>query len=421
MNPIARRLGKLCLALSLASGSALAADWTQYRGPHGDGVTSEAIRWPDGGPKALWKVPTPNGFSSFSIGGDGAFTQISEDGREKVLALNAASGKELWSVDVGKAKYQGGGDSPQKKNEGGDGPRSTPAYSDGHVYVYTSELVLYCLDAKTGKVDWSIDMVKAHDAKNITWKNATSPVIDGNLLFVATGGTGQTFVALEKSTGRVVWKSGTDKITHASPVVATIAGTKQVIFFMQSGLVSLDVTSGRQLWAYAFPYSTSTAASAVVCDDIVYCSAGYGMGASAAKIAKNGSEFTATAVWDKPINKSLVNHWSTPVYKDGYLYGMFSFKDFGKGPLDCVEVATGTVKWRQPGFGPGNVILAGGKLVALADNGEVVLIDPNPEAYKEIGRVQAVEGKCWSTPAIADGRLYVRSVKEGACLDVAGK
>jgi outer membrane protein assembly factor BamB len=113
--------------------------------------------------------------------------------------------------------------------------------------------------------------------------------------------------------------------------------------------------------------------------------------------------------------------WSTPVCKDGYLYGMISFKKFGSGPLKCVDLKTGAVKWEQPGFGAGNVVLAGPNLIALSDDGQVVLVEANPSGYKEFARTRAVSGKCWSTPALSDGKLYVRSTKEGVCLDLAAK
>jgi len=150
---------------------------------------------------------------------------------------------------------------------------------------------------------------------------------------------------------------------------------------------------------------------------VVYCSAGYDVGGGACKVAKTGFTFTATQLWQTPGNTEVANHWSTPVCKDGYLYGMFSFKSPGKGPLKCVQIATGAVKWVQPGFGQGNVVLADGKVLALADNGDLVVVEPTPEAYKEVGRIKAVEGKCWSTPAVSNGCIYVRSTQEGACLD----
>jgi hypothetical protein len=241
------------------------------------------------------------------------------------------------------------------------------------------------------------------------------------LVFVAAGGTGQSLLGINKKTGKVVWKTGDDKITHATPVIATILDQRQVIFFTQTGLVSVTPDAGKELWRYPFKYSTSTAASPIVCGDIVYCSAGYDVGGGACRIAKTGNGFSATEIWRITGNKSVANHWSTPVYKDGYLYGMFSFKRYGVGPLKCVEVATGKIAWEQKGFGAGNVILAKDKLLALADDGELVAVDPNPKEYKEISRFQAIAGKCWSTPALSEGHIYVRSTKEGACFEDAGR
>lgn len=404
-----------------------ASDWPQYRGANHDGISADSVNlpWPSAGPKVVWKVPTPNGFSSFTVGGGSVFTQVSRkiDGalRETCVALDGATGKELWAVPVDVAKYQGGGDSGAEGNAGGDGPRSTPVVDDGLVYVLTTNLVLDCLDAKTGNKVWAKDLIKEYAGKNVGWGNAASPVIDGDLIFAAAGGPGQSFLAFNKKTGEVAWKCATEKITHATPVVATILGERQVIFFMQSGLVSVSSGSGKELWRYPFKYSTSTAISPVVCGDIVYCSAGYDVGGGACRITKDGDAFAAKQLWRTPGNKYVANHWSTPVYKDGYLYGMFSFKRYGVGPLKCVEAATGKIQWEQPGFGAGNVILVDGKLLALADNGEVVAVDPTPGAYKEISRVQAIEGKCWSSPAFSNGRIYVRSTKEGACLDLSAK
>jgi outer membrane protein assembly factor BamB len=151
--------------------------------------------------------------------------------------------------------------------------------------------------------------------------------------------------------------------------------------------------------------------------DIVYCSAGYGMGAGAYRIAKQGDVWTPTELWRKT-GDDLANHWSTPVVKDGHLYGMFSFKEYGKGALKCVELATGKQIWAEPNYGPGGVVLAGNLLVALNDRGEVVLVDPQPAAYKELARVKAVDGKCWNHPTVSGGRIFARSTQEGVCLDV---
>jgi outer membrane protein assembly factor BamB len=215
-----------------------------------------------------------------------------------------------------------------------------------------------------------------------------------------------------------VWKAGDDAMTHATPVVANIHNVRQVIFLMQSGLVSLDASIGKPLWRFAFPYRVATGCSPIVSGDVVVCTAGYDIGGAACQVTQNGGAFEAKELWRSKGNTAVASLWSTPVQKDGYLYGMISYKKFGDGPLKCVDSKTGTVKWEQPGFGAGNVVLVGNELIALSDTGQVVLVEASPEAYKEIARTKAIQGKCWSTPALSNGRLYVRSTKEGACLDL---
>jgi outer membrane protein assembly factor BamB len=332
--------------------------------------------------------------------------------------LDAGTGKERWAAPLkAVAKYQRGGDDGTPENQGGDGPRSTPAIDSGHIYVLDGKLNLYCLDAKTGRQKWSRDLVADQGGKNASWQNAASPVIEGDLIYVAAGGPDQSLLAINKKDGKTAWKAESDAITHATPTVGTIFGQKQVIFFTQKGLVSCEPLSGKILWRHPYKFSVSTAASPIIAGDIVYCSAGYGVGAGAAKISKEGDSWKAEEIWRVSGNK-LANHWSTPIVKDGYLYGMFQFKEYGVGALKCVELATGNVMWAQSNFGPGNVTLTGDKLVALTDYGQAALILPSPVKYTELARFQAVAGKCWSTPTVSDGRLYVRSTKEGACYDL---
>jgi outer membrane protein assembly factor BamB len=414
----------LCVVGTIAGIHSDAGDWPAYRGPNGDGIALEKpnLNWPTEGPKVLWKVPIQNGFSSFTIADGKAFTQMNRDiegaNREVCVALDAATGKELWATPVGVGVYDGGGDSGAPDNKGGDGPRSTPTVNGGKVYVYNQLLVLHCLDAKNGKSLWTKDLIKEHDGRNISWKNAASPVVDKQLVFIAGGGPGESLLALNKDTGKVEWKGQDETITHATPVVATILGVRQVIFFAKSGLVAVAEKDGALLWRFPFRFSTSTAASPVVEDNIVYCSAAYGIGGGACKISKEGDRFIATELYKVPDNK-LANHWSTPVVKDGHLYGIYSHKQYGNAPLKCVELATGEIKWSQPGFGQGNVILIGNQVLVLTDDGHLVTVKANPSRYEETARAKVLNGKCWTTPALSNGRLYVRSTKEAVCLDVA--
>ncbi len=415
---------RFVVLLALASLRVLAADWPQYRGPAHNGVSQESVgKLPAAGPKLLWKTPTTAGFSSFAVGRGIAATLVTREfegvGREHLVVLDANSGKELWAKPLAVSKYDGGGESGADNNKGGDGPRSTPAIDSGNVYALDAKLNLYCFEAKSGAQKWTRDLVKEHKAKVITWQNAASPVIEGDLIFVVGGGQGQSLLGIDKNSGATIWKGEDDQMTHATPIVGTIQGQQQVIFFTQNGLVSCVPRTGKVLWRFKFPYKTSTAASPVIAGDIVYCSAGYGVGAGAAQITKTGNDWSATELWREPGN-AMANHWSTAVYKDGYLYGMFQFKEYGTGAMKCVDVKTGKVLWTQPNFGAGQVILVGDKLLALTDYGQVVLAQATHEKYVEISRFPAVTGKCWSMPSFADGRIYVRSVVEGACYDTGG-
>lgn len=406
-----------CMTLSMA----VAGDWPQYRGPDGTGRSAETanfVEWPTSGPKVVWKQPTPLGFSSFAIADGMAFTLVSRENADggmaqTCIALDANTGKELWAYALSASKFSGGGNAGAPGNRGGDGPRSTPTVDQGRVYLYDAQMKLYCLKAEEGQLLWQRDVIQEFAGRNIAWENATSPVIDGNSLFIGGGGAGQSMLAFNKLDGQVIWKTGDERFTHANPVITSINRKKQLIYFMQSGLVAVDPTNGQELWRTAFPFSTSAAALPVVDGNLVYCSAGYGVGAGLFRV--NGSP-EPEMVWRKP--NQLMNHWSTPVVYQGHLYGIFEFKKYGKAPLQCVDLATGEIKWKKRGFGPGNCILVGDKVVALSDAGELVIAEADPEQYQELARAKVLDGKCWSTPAYSNGRLYLRSTEEGACVEL---
>lgn len=411
-------LHALTSVLALASGG----DWPQYNGLASDRTSDETLglrAFPGAGPPSTWRVPLADGFSSFAVQGGRAFTLVTHDGRELLLALDATTGQEQWRAQLGKKEYDGGADSGADGNEGGDGPRSTPSVADGRVYAFDALLGLSCFDAASGKPLWRHDLLAEFSGRNIRWQNAASPLVEGGLVLVAGGGAGESLLAFDAKTGAVAWARGDEAMTHATPIAATIQGTRHAIFFVQSGLVAVAPESGAELWRTEFPYRTSSAASPVVSGDIVYCSAGYGVGAAAWRIEKRAGKLVPTLLW-RAANK-LINHWSTPVVKDGHLYGMFSFKEYGKGPLKCVELASGAERWAREGFGPGNCILVGETLVALSDAGEVVLVAAEAKAYRELARADVLEGKCWSMPAFSDGSLYLRSTREGTRLDLSGK
>lgn len=421
---------RFSIALALAT-SVHAADWNQYLGPTRNGISTETIstKFPAGGPRKLWTHETPGGFSSFAVGdGIAATMTLREIGgapQEICLALDPKTGKELWAKSLGVANFlerkpNGEANSGTSSNHGGDGPRSTPAITNGHVFATSANLALVCFDAKTGKQLWKHDLVKEFGGTVIHWNNAASPVIANGLVFMAGGGKGRSLLAFDQQTGRVVWKVGTEQITHSSPTIATIAGVPQVVFFVKSGLVSVEQKTGKILWRQPFRFNVSTAMTPLICGDIAYCSAGYQVGSAAYRISKNGDKFTSTELWKQPASV-INNHWSTPLCYKGHLYGLFGFKEFGSCPLKCVDLATGNVLWSHEGFGPGGTILAGETLIVLGDAGEVTLVKADPSSYQEVAKFEAISGKCWNAPALSDGRLFVRSTKEAACFDVAPK
>lgn len=419
----------LALAAVVAGGSVLstgAAEWTQFRGPNHDGSTSEKIKtaWPAEGLHPIWKTPLQNGFSAITVGDGEAFTQVLReiDGTdmEVLVALDANTGKELWSQPLGIGQYDQGGNKGTADNAGGDGPRSTPTYDDGKVYTYSSRMSLQCFDARTGRQIWASNIIKDHQGRNIHWESAASPLIDGDLLYIAGGGPGQALLAFDKRDGHVVWKGQSDVMTQSTPVAATILGVRQVIFYTQSGLVSVAPKTGAVLWRYPYKFNVATAMSPVVCGDIVFCSAGYNVGSSACKIAKTGQGFTATRLWYQP-QSVFASHWSTPVYYEGFLYGIFGQAKFGKAPLGCVNVATGQLVWTHDGFGPGGCTLVNGNILVLSDAGDLVLVKASPSAYTELARSHVLSGKCWNSAGISNGRIYARSTKEGVSVDVSGR
>ena len=414
---------RLTALISLGIATALQAqDWPFYHGPSTDGsIPVQMGKWPAEGLQPVWKTKVSDGFSSITVKGNRAFTLELRnwDGasQETILALDLKTGQELWakplgSVKLGAANDQGNSGAPD--NSGGDGPRSTPTADGEYVYTCSAKLVVSCFKAADGTLVWSKDVIKDFGGRNINWESAQSPLVEENLLLVAGGGDGRALIAFDKSSGEVAWKAEDDVMTHSTPVAVNIHGVRQVIFFTQKGLLSVVPKSGKVLWRYAFPYGTSTAMTPVVLGDVVFCSAGYHHTAGAVRIERKEGQFSATELWrDK--GKEKINHWSSPVHKDGYVYGVFGFKAYGKAPVKCVEAATGKEVWSKDGFGPGNLILVGDKLVVLSDKGELVLVEADPKEYHELGRFQAVSGKCWSTPSLANGCLFVRSTKEAAC------
>jgi outer membrane protein assembly factor BamB len=432
----------LLASLALWSSIAIGSDWPQYRGANFDGVSPDPIltTWPAAGPTVAWTNPSlTNGFSSFAISQGRAFAMVSKadsSGQyyEYCAAVDAVTGANLWSRRIDDAPWDpqanyNGGDGAAPYNTG-DGPRATPSVGNGRVVALSGLLHLVCLNATNGTLIWSNDLASSYGASVITWENAASPCLDNDLIYVNlhTSTNNQTLAAFRLADGAMAWSSQNENMTHVTPIVATIQGVRQVIFATQTGLVSLDRTTGAFLWKYIYPFApigTSMAACPLVFSNIVYVTAAYFRGAAAFQVTYSGGAWHTNQLWFKS-NSNYRSIWMSPVLYQGYVYTLCGENStFLTTPLNCIELSTGTLKWSVNGFGMGGLILAGNNLVILTEDGQLVLAQPNPNAYTELARYQAFHfddnspGKCWNSPAFSNGRIYARSTSGSICLDVS--
>lgn len=424
--PLRSRFGALLLGAVVLARATLPAgasgEWTHYRGSTHDGVYRGPFRtdWNITPPRLLWRKPAQPALSSFTVDAGRAFTQarrtVGGEDREFAIALDAATGRELWSANLDLADYPDGGVGSD------DGPRSTPVVSGDRVFVFTSRLRLYALDAATGRVLWLRDFHAEFNATIISWQNAASPLVVGDLVLVNANTGPNRITAVRASDGTTAWRRHDDRMTQATPVLATLAGVPQAIFYTQTGLVSVRPETGDLLWRFAMPYSTSTAASPVVEGDLVYASAAYSSGSGVARIAATppgSSTLSATQLWKR--RSFNMNHWATGIAHEGHLY---SIAGQDSTSLRCIRLDRDEERWRTSIIGGGEVgygsiVKAGDTLLVLAESGEAVLVRPNPAVYEELQRFQAVTGKTWNSPALSDGVLYVRSTTEMAAWEIA--
>jgi len=423
-----RHLFWLIGGLLIARFTAPATDWTQYRGPNHDGTSSDRInkQWSGSITNPVWLVPVTNGPCSLIVSGGRVFTQIRRtiDGidKEVCVGLSATDGSELWATTVDDAIYDGGVGFD-------DGPRSTPSIDDGSVYVLSSYLNLFRLNATNGAIIWQQDLKSVYGGSVIGWQNAASPLIENGLIYLNANCIQSTLLALHTSDGSLAWRSQDEAMTHSTPVLATIDGVRQVMFATQTGLVSLNPQSGNLLWKFNYPfsYSTSLGASPVVHSNMVFIGGAhtYNMGSVVAQVAFTNNEWTTSQLW---YTNNPASHWMTPVAYQGYLYGPFGIQFYDATPatqLKCIDMRTGQVKWSVDNYGHGGTMLVDNHLVVITEMGDLVLVKPDPSAYTELGRFQAIPdyfgdtNKCWNSPAIADGRVYVRSTSFLACYDLS--
>ena len=380
------------------------ASWPAFRGQNRDGNYRGSIRLSWDGLTPMWKKPIGGGRASFSIAGGRAFTIEQRERNEVVAAYDVMTGRELWTNSW-----------PERFSTwmgGGEGPRATPTYSDGHVYALGGRGELRCLDAATGKMVWRKNIIQDTKADNLRWGMAGSPLISGDAVVVLPGGEkGHSVAAYDRHTGKRLWTALDDKQAYVSPIEVTLLGVPQYVIVGAERLVGLSVDKRELLWES--PWSTGHDASAaqpiVIGDNRIFYSSGYGTGAVMIEISRSGEKFAANWIWR---NIRMKNRQSSSVMHEGYIYGL------DEGILACIDAATGALKWKGGRYGHGQVLLADGHLIVITEEGELVLVQATPEKLNEVARVPALDGETWNVPAIADGILLVRNTSEMAAFDL---
>lgn len=390
-------------ALALASGN----DWPQWRGPNRDGVSVETglvKTWPEAGPNVLWRAEIGTGFSGMAVAAGRLVTMYAERGEEFVICYDAASGKELW-------RFKSDAAFP---SQFGDGPRATPAIDGDLVYALGANGLLHALSVKDGKVLWQHNLREEYEAAIPQHGVSTSPILEGDLILVNAGGANNhAFVAFNKKDGRFAWASHFDNPDYAAPIAITVNGMRQIIFFTGSSLVSVSPKDGQVYWKHPFPPQAYNAATPVfVPDNKIFISSGVEKGAALLEITTVDNKPAAKTIWE---SKVMRNDFSSSVLVGDYIYG------FDRAILKCINVTTQEEKWAQRGYQNGTLIFADGHLIVLGERGKLGLVEANPNEFKEIATAQVLRGRCWTVPALADGKLYVRNQKELLCLDMSRK
>jgi outer membrane protein assembly factor BamB len=380
--------------------------WTDFRGPKRDGEYLEQTilaDWPAKGLTPVWKQPVGGGYASFVVARGRAFTIEQRAWQEVVAAYDVATGRELWT-NSWKGKFQ--------EAMGGDGPRATPTWADGIVYALGAAGELRALDEAGGSVIWRTNILEDSGASNLDWGMAAAPlIVDDSVVVLPGGSDGRSIVGYDRQTGKRAWSALGDKQAYSSPMLVTLKGVRQVLVVSATRMVGIVPRDGKVLWEY--PFATFNGINAaqplIVGDNRVFVSASYGAGAAMIELSGGADGFTVHEVWR---NTRMKNRFSGSVLHDGVIYGL------DEGILAAIDANTGELKWKGGRYGYGQVLLAGGNLIVLTEDGDLALVRAIPDTHQEIVRFPVLEGKTWNVPALSGGYLLVRNLAEMAAFDL---
>ena len=394
--------------LLAAAGAAPAADWPQFRGPDRDGVYPGRATIPDfpaDGPPVVWERPVGAGFSGPAAARGRVILFHRLGGNEVVESIAAGGGETVWkSADATTYRDDFGFD---------EGPRATPVVAGGQIYTFGAQGVLRCLEFATGRTVWSLDTHREFGVRKGFFGAASTPLVLGSRLFANVGGSGGAgIVALDKDTGRLLWKATDHEASYSSPVAAEFEGETLVVFFTREGLAALDPSSGEvrfeRRWRSRSRASVN-AATPIVSGGTIFLSASYGTGAVALRVRGGALE----DLWSG--GDSLNNHYAAGVLAGGVLYGFHGRQEYGQS-FRAVELASGKVLWSADQYGAGTVTRVGDRLLVLRESGELDLLAVSPEAFRSVSRAQILPAETRAYPALADGLFFARDKNTLVCL-----
>jgi outer membrane protein assembly factor BamB len=379
--------------LVFAAPFAAAADWPCWRGPEHNGISKESgwkVNWPSSGPAIAWRANVGTGFSAVAVSNGRLYTLGNSADRDSVICLDAVSGKETW-----KHTY----DAPTDPKAFEGGPTSTPAVDGDRVYTLSRLGELFCLDAASGKVVWTKNVATDTDQRVPSWGLSGSPIVHEDLLLLNVGAAG---LALDKLTGKVLWSSERNDAGYSSPMPFRRDGEWFAIFSSEDSYSAVNLRTGKELWHVNWPtrYGVN-AADPIVAGNEVLISSGYNKGTALFPMTAG----EPAAIWKNKVLRTQIN---SALLLDGFVYGIDG--DSGaRAKLTCIEWKTGTVKWSEPSVGFGSLTAADGKLIVLSDEGELMVVPASPKEFVPSAKAKVLDGKCWTAPVLANGRVYCRN------------
>lgn len=402
-------LFKIIVAFCFSS-FCLAADWPRWRGPAGDGSwnpdnvpTNYAAREP----VRLWRAEIGGGFGGVTVSDGRVYVMDrpkSPADTERVLCFKAESGERLWAHEWS-ADYA--------DMDHGTGPRVSVTIREQRAYALGAAGMALCLDAVSGKLLWQVDTVKQHGAKVPTWGFAASPVIDGARVLLHVGAQPEgSVIALDKLTGKLVWRGGSDPAGYCTPEIITHRGQRQLIAWGPEHVQSLNPDTGTRLWTYPYKITYGVSIAQPVYHDGLLLVSGYWHGTKALRLGEKPTE--VALAWEN--EKDMCGLMSAPLFKDGVIYLL----DKNKG-LQAIELTTGKILWsddntltpkdRNPQMSLVWLHESEGLASLLNASGELVHVRLKPTGFEELARHQII-GKTWAHPAFAGGVIYARSDSE---------